>query len=246
MFDYYFGIADARRRGRRIALGLGVAAIAAAVAALVASDTGYVVGLAGVVAGTWYARPAARRLLVPAPWRPERWRYAPLAQGIDWETVDDWLDLGTGTGRSLVGPAPAVGDARVTALAPFDGGVTGDAAARARRNAATAGLDARPVRGEAARLPVVADAHDAVTVCRTLHDRPRQDAAATLAETRRVLRPGGTLGVVEPTTTHEPTDDPLGHWSGLVTDAGFTVTASGTVERGEETYCYVVATLDGS
>ncbi|MEZ3144114.1 class I SAM-dependent methyltransferase [Halobaculum sp. MBLA0143] len=241
MFDYYFGIARARRRGRRIAVGLAVAAVAAGGGAAVASDTGYVVGLAGVVAGTWYAQPAAKRLLVPAPWSPERWKYAPLAEGVDWDGVDHWLDLGTGTGRSLVGPAPAVDDARVTALDPFDGGVIAGGPERARRNAATAGLDARLVRGDTTRLPFTADSADAVTACGLLHDHSRADAEATLAEARRVLRPAGTLGVIESVATHEETDDPLGYWSDLVVDAGFEVTASGTVERRDSTYHYVIA-----
>lgn len=246
MFDYYFGIDHARRRGRRIAVGLAVAAVAAVGGAALASDTGYVVGLAGVVVGTWYAQPAAKRLLVPAPWSPERWKYAPLAEGIDWDAVDDWLDLGTGTGRSLVGPAPAVDEARITALDPFDDRVIAGGPERASRNAATAGLDARPVRGDAARLPVTDGSADAVTACRLLHDLPRADAAATLAEARRVLRSDGTLGVIELGATHEETDDPLGYWSELVGDAGFEVTASGTVERSEEACCYVLATPDGA
>lgn len=241
VFDYYFGIYHARRRGRRIAVGLGVAALGAVGGALLATDTSYVVGLGAVVLGTWYAQPAAKQLLVPAPWSPQRWKYAPLAEGIDWDAVDDWLDLGSGTGRSLVGVAPAAGDARVTALDPFDDRViAGNGPERARRNAATAGLDADPVRGDAARLPVASDSQDAVTACRLLHDLPRTDAEATLSEARRVLHPNGTLGVVELAATHEETDDPLSYWSELVTSAGFTVVASGSVERRDETYFYVI------
>jgi SAM-dependent methyltransferase len=219
VFDYYFGVYHARRRGRRIAVGLALAA----------------------ALGTWYAQPAAKRLLVPAPWSPQRWKYAPLVEGIDWEAVDDWLDLGSGTGRSLVGPAPAVDDTRVTALDPFDGRViAGNDPERARRNAATAGLDATPVRGDAARLPVATGSQDAVTACRLLHDLSRGDAEATLSEARRVLRADGTLGVLELAATHEETDDPLGYWSELVTAAGFTIVASGSVERRDETYFYVI------
>ncbi|ERH14045.1 MAG: hypothetical protein J07HB67_00007, partial [halophilic archaeon J07HB67] len=154
VFDYYFGITDARRRGRRIAAGLGVAAVGAAAGAAVATDTAYVVGLGAVVLGTWYAQPAAKRLLVPAPWSPQRWRYAPLAEGVDWAGVDDWLDLGTGTGRSVVGPAPAVDDVRVTTLDSFDDRRVAGGPERARRNAATAGLDTTPVRGDTTRLPL--------------------------------------------------------------------------------------------
>lgn len=241
MFDYYFGIYHARRRGRRIAVGLALAAGGAAGGALLATDAAYVVGLGAVVLGTWYAQPAAKRLLVPAPWSPQRWKYAPLAEGIDWDAVDDWLDLGSGTGRSLVGPAPAVDDARVTALDPFDGRViTGNDPERVQRNAATAGLDATPIRGDAARLPLTTDSQDAVTACRLLHDLSHADAETTLSEARRVLRADGTLAVVELAATHEETDDPLSYWSKLVTAAGFTVVASGSVERRDETYFYVI------
>ena len=246
VFDYYFGIYHARRRGRRIAVGLVVAALGAVGGALFATDTAYVVGLGAVVLGTWYAQPAAKRLLVPAPWSPQRWNYAPLAKGIDWEAVDDWLDLGSATGRSLVGPAPAVDDARVTALDPFDGRViAGNDPERARHNAATAGLDATPVRGDAARLPVATGSQDAVTACRLLHDLSRGDAEATLSEARRVLRSDGTLGVLELAATHEETDDPLGYWSELVTAAGFTIVASGSVERRDERYFYLIGEIHG-
>jgi hypothetical protein len=47
--------------------------------------------------------------------------------------------------------------------------------------------------------------------------------------------------VIELPVTHEDTDDPLDYWTDLVEDGGFTVTASGSVERDDETYYYLLA-----
>lgn len=250
MFDYYFGIYHWRRRGRRIGLGLAVAAIGAAVGGVVATDPAFVVGLAGVAGGLWYAQRPLKQLLVPSPFSPQRWKYAPLVAGIDWDreeaAVDWWVDLGSGTGRALVGMSEAVPeDCLVTAIDPFDSRVIlGNGPGLARRNGARAGLTVEPIRGDAARVPLAADSQDVVTACRLLHDLQRETAERTLREARRVLGPDGQLGLLELPETHEPTDDPLGYWERLAADAGFTVTASGRVERRGSAYLYVIASLD--
>jgi ubiquinone/menaquinone biosynthesis C-methylase UbiE len=243
VFDYYFGIYHWQRRVRRIAVGVAVAAVGALGGSAVATDVAFVVGLAAVVGGLWYAQPALKRLLVPSPWHVQRWKYAPLAQGIEWGEGDDWLDLGCGTGRSLVAVADAVPDSvRCLALDVFDARVIlGNGARLAERNAAEAGLSAEAVCGDAARVPLADNSQDVVTACRLLHDLPREDAERTLTEAQRVLRANGTLGIVELPVTHEETDDPLDYWSTLVEDAGFAVTASGTVERGDSTYYYLLS-----
>lgn len=226
---------------RRIALGVAVAGLGAVGGATLATDAALLAGVFVVAGGLWYAQPALKRLLVPSPFSPQQWKYAPLAQGIDWENVDRWVDLGSGTGRSLVGMADAVDETRVTAIDPFDGRVIlGNGPARARRNAARAGLTIEPVRGDATRVPVAADTHDAVTACRLLHDLSRADAVATVREARRVVRPDGTFGVVALPITHEEHDDPLGYWEQLVEEHGFRVTASGRLDRGSTTYLYLL------
>ena len=266
--SYWFGVYHWRRRFRRIGIGVAVAVVGAAGGSVVATRPAFVAGLALVTGGLWYAQPALKRLLVPSPFSPQRWKYAPLAQGIDWDgtgpavgndatagdpaagdanaargrPVDRWLDLGSGTGRSLVGLAEHVPDGcRVTAFDPFDSRVIlGNGARLARRNAARAGVTVEPVRGDAGRLPIAADSHDAVTACRVLHDLSRENAERTVREVRRVLRPDGQFGVIELGATHEETDDPLDYWEGLLGDGGFTVVASGRVERGRGTYYYVI------
>jgi ubiquinone/menaquinone biosynthesis C-methylase UbiE len=93
--------------------------------------------------------------------------------------VERVLDLAGGAGRA----ARAV-DAPVVVL---------DAAPGMLRRAAQRGHDA--VAGDAARLPLRADAVDAVVVLDAFHHLPDPDA--TLAEVERVLRPGGVLVVRE-------------------------------------------------
>ncbi|MEZ3114520.1 class I SAM-dependent methyltransferase [Halobaculum sp. MBLA0147] len=247
MFTYYFGVYHLRRRLRRIGIGVGVAAVGAAVGTLLATDVGYAVGLVVVLGGLWYAQPAAKRLFVPAPWVPDRWKYAPLARGIDFEDADRWLDLGAGTGRSLVGLGDVVPEeTTVTAVDSFDDRVIrGNSPDRLRANAATAGLDPHPVVGDAGRLPIAEDSQDVVTACRLLHDLSRPAAVSALAETRRVLREGGTLGVLALPSIHDEAaadeyDGPLDYWIETLEDADFRVTESGTVERHDQTYYYLV------
>lgn len=247
MFDYYFGIYHWRERGRRIGLGVAFAALGAVGGSVIATDPAFVVGLAAVVAGLWYAQSPLKRLLVPAPWHVERWKYAPLAHGIDWDETDDWLDLGCGTGRSLVGiGADAPESTRVVGLDVFDSRVIlGNGARLARRNAEAAGLSVETARGDAARTPIQSNSQDAVTACRLLHDLPRPDAEDTVAEAHRVLDDDGTFGVLELAATHEETEDPLAYWMELIESENFAVTASGTVERRDSTYFYLLAEPSG-
>jgi ubiquinone/menaquinone biosynthesis C-methylase UbiE len=243
VFDHYFGIYHWRERGRRIALGVAVAALGAVGGSVVATDRAFVVGLTAVVAGLWYAQSPLKQLLVPAPWHVERWKYAPLSHGIDWTETDDWLDLGCGTGRSLVGVgADAPDSTTVVGLDVFDSRVIlGNGARLARRNAETAGLSVETVRGDAARTPIASDSRDVVTACRLLHDLPRSAAEDAVDEAERVLTDDGTFGVLELGATHEETDDPLEYWTTLLEAARFEVTASGSVERRGSTYYYLLA-----
>ena len=274
MFDYYFGIPDLWRRGRRILAGVGLAAAGAAVGALVATDAAFLGGLLAVAGGLWYAQPALKRLLVPSPFSPARWRYAPLLAGIDWDgtaersaTVQQsaadtrggtagsqpgrpdtdnetgvrrWLAVGSDTARPLVGVSDAVPDGcRVAVVDSFDGRGT-PSPALVRRNAARAGLTAESIRASVSALPVATDSQDLVTVCQ----RPEASSPAqeTIEETRRVVRPDGQVGVVGLTPPAEETADPLDHWERLLADAGFTVTASGRVDRRGDTARYVICT----
>jgi SAM-dependent methyltransferase len=173
-----------------------------------------------------------RRITSPPPWRVDGSKYETLASMLPFGTAGRVVDVGCGTGRSLVGLAPAVpDDATVVALDVFDDRVIlGNAPTLARRNAAEAGLPVAPVRGDAAALPLGNGTVDVLTACRVLHDLPRTDAERTLSEARRVLSPHGTLGVLELPIPHDEGTDPRRYWRGLVADAGFTVEECRTLD----------------
>lgn len=262
-FDYYFGVSDARRHGRRVALGVGVALAGVLVGTFAGTPPAFAAGLVAVFAGLWYARPAFRRLFVPAPWQAGAWKYAPLRHALDLEGADRWLDVGSGTGRSPVGLATAAADAGgstpdgpgrpggartaalagvgVTAVDAFGRTLAGDAALLAERNAAAAGLDATAVRGAVDRLPVRDGSQDVVTTCCALGHLPAGRRERALREARRVVHDGGGVGVLEPAESRRGSDDPLDGWAATVEEAGFEVVASGAVRRRGSGYVYLVA-----
>ena len=102
------------------------------------------------------------------------------------------LDLATGTGDLALGLARRFPRARVTGL-----DLTPAMLAIARRRIARAGCAARVafMEGDATRLPFPDAAFDTVTCAFGFRNFP--DPAAALAETARVLVPGGTLLVLE-------------------------------------------------
>jgi ubiquinone/menaquinone biosynthesis C-methylase UbiE len=116
------------------------------------------------------------------------WRQLKLGTG---ECV---LELGPGTGRGLTAAAQAVGIAgRVVGLDLAEGMLR---VARARLKAA--GLAERVAlhHGDAVRLPYPANIFDVIFMSFTLELFDTPDLGQVLGECRRVLRPGGRLGVV--------------------------------------------------
>lgn len=104
------------------------------------------------------------------------------------------LDLGCGPGVSAIEVARARPDVRVIGL-----DLAPRMLAQARRRVRTAGLSAGQVllvRADAAHLPFRSGVVDAATGHSFLYLVP--DRAATLAESRRVLGPGGRLVLMEP------------------------------------------------
>lgn len=242
---YYFGVYHWRRRFSRLAL----AALALTVGALGlrrwrrAGDTWALLLGGGLVAwGGETGRGPLRRLLDPPPWHVETHKYETLATMLPLESAARVADLGCGTGRSLVGLAPAIpADTTVVGFDVFDDRVIlGNGPALAQRNAAVAGIAVEPVRGDAAALPLAADSVDVLTACRVLHDLPKPAAETALSEVRRVLAPDGTLGVLELPLPHDADVPPTDYWTDLVADAGFTVTERRTLD---DRYTLLAATL---
>jgi SAM-dependent methyltransferase len=109
------------------------------------------------------------------------------------------LEIGAGTGRTLPLYRTAT---RVVALEPGPG-----TRARAHQAARTAQVAVEVVDGTAEALPFPEAAFDTVVASLVLCTVP--DLAQTLAEARRVLRPGGTLRFYQ----HVRADDPrLARW----------------------------------
>lgn len=225
---YYFGIYHWRRRLR---------AVAASLAALVVAALGWrtarsrrvraasaLLGSVGVTA----AVDIGRDLLTPAPWAVDRRKYDALAAALPLADAATVLDVGCGTGRSVVGLSAHVPPScSVTGVDLFtDDIILGNAPRTARRNAANAGLDATVAVGDATALPFADDSQDVVTVGRMFHDLSPRDADRAIAEARRVCAPDGRFGMIElpfPPGDGPPLDDPVAFWRAFVADAGFTV-----------------------
>lgn len=244
---YYFGVYHWRRRLGRllIAVGIGIGA------GLLAQRTTLrwrrrVAATAGLVAAIIGTR-TSRTLLSPPPWAIRQEKYTALARRLPFEDATTVLDVGCGTGRSLVGIAPFVpGDCTVVGLDVFDARVIlGNGPTLAARNGRAAGLDVVPIVGDAARLPVATDTQDVVTACRVLHDLPASTQPAALEELHRVCAPNGTVGILElPITPADTSVEPTTYWRRQLTDAGFTVDRLERIgsDRRAEPYLVVVAT----
>lgn len=244
---YYFGLYHWRGRLRRVALG-AVALLGVGVVWRKTSSR-RVRALAAVLSVPFLSRAgtAAVKLFRPPPWALEGYKYDALAAELPLDGTSAVLDVGCGTGRSLVGLAPHLPEGcSVVGLDVFDSRVIlGNAPLLARRNAREAGIDVAPVRGDAARLPVAEGSQDVVTACRVLHDLPAEDHDGALREIRRVCAPDGVLGVLElPIVPDGVGVDPETYWRERIAEAGFSVERVKRVDRrrGGEPYVVIVAT----
>lgn len=102
------------------------------------------------------------------------------------------LDVGCGTGSLVVLVKRLHPDAEVVGLDPDP-----KALARARRKVERAGLAAAFDQGFSDELPYPAASFDRVFSSFMLHHLERDAKAETLNEARRVLRPGGSLHVLD-------------------------------------------------
>lgn len=242
---YYFGVYHWRRRFRSLAL----AAVAIAVAAVVGSRTRSrsrraAASLVASVAAVRGFR-TLRQLVGPTPWSLERAKYDALASRLPLDRADRVLDVGCGTGRSLVGIAPHVPDGTdVVGLDVFDDRVIlGNGPRLARRNADRAGIDVEPVAGDAATLPLRDSSVDVATACRVLHDLPASSAEDALSELRRVCTADATVGVLELPLVPDDVagdPDPEAYWVDRVLEAGFEIETLERLELAGRTEPYIV------
>jgi SAM-dependent methyltransferase len=229
---YFFGVYHWRERLQRI----GTAAVLLVVSAVVARRGRRLVRLAAVLVGlgaAYRGGDAARRLLTPPPWALDRAKYDGLASVLPLDGADRALDVGCGSGRSLVGLAPHLpDDCHVVGLDVFDDRVIlGNGPALARRNGARAGVDVSPVAGDASRLPFSDGSFDVVTACRVAHDVPEERRSAAFAELRRVCADDGTVGLLELPITPEGVTDYEAYWRRCLEDAGLRVRRIERIER---------------
>lgn len=242
VFPYFFGLYHWRTRGKRLiqALVVGVVAL------LLSRSRSTWYRAAGFLGVGWAVRRGARAvdaLCSPVPWVVERYKYEALAEALQAGGAERWLDVGCGTGRSLVGVSDLVPEGcRVLGVDVFDDRIVlGNAPELAARNAGKAGLTASAMYGDATRLPVADDSQHVVTACRLLHDLSREEARETLSELQRVCAPDGAVGILEIPVTHDDaTDPPSAYWPELVEGAGLTTEGVREVPRRRSDGAYVV------
>ncbi|MBP1987163.1 class I SAM-dependent methyltransferase [Halolamina salifodinae] len=241
---YYFGVYH-WRKGLRAAAAVVAAAMLAAVAARLPSRSRLLTAVAAAGFGIAGAT-GIESLLHPRPWSLNRRRYEALAAELSLDDADSLLDVGCGTGRSLVGLAPAIGDdCTVTGLDRFDDRIIlGNGPKLARQNAGKAGLDPELVAGDATGMPLDAGSHEVVTSCMMLHDLPEGTARAALEEMGRVCAPDGRVGLIELPLINDERPVSADFWQELVADAGLEIETVRTLPwpGGEGDYTVVVAT----
>lgn len=242
---YNFGVYHWRRRFRSVLSVLGALIAAGMVWRTSSSRRLRVIALAAIVGATIRGGRVVRHLFSPLPWVVERYKYDALAARLPFERADRVLDIGCGTGRSLVGLAPHVPDScRMFAFDVFDDRVIlGNAPALAQRNGRNAGIDATPIVGDAARLPLATDSQDIVTACRVLHDLPASDVDQALSEACRVCTSDGVLGILELPITPDDADDPEKYWRSRVSEAEFDIETVERLQRkrGDGRYVIIIA-----
>ncbi|SIR72308.1 class I SAM-dependent methyltransferase [Natronorubrum thiooxidans] len=247
LYRYNFGVYHWRRRFASIGAALSATVIATAVGRRTERRrrklAAAAVGAGAALGGTR----VATRALSPPPWKIDREKYEALASRLPLDDAARLLDVGCGTGRSLVGIAPAVPQGCETiGLDVFDDRIIlGNGPRLARRNGRRAGLTVTPIAGDATRLPLSAGSFDVVTACRVLHDLEAPAVDRTLREIHRVCTPDGSVGILElPLVPTDVSADPETYWPDRVSAAGFRIDAYERIERGGggEPYLLLVAT----
>ena len=225
---YNFGIYHWRRHRAAIAAIIGVLATAGVIRRTTRSPAAQVMGQVLVFAGVISAFVVGRKLLSPAPWAIGQEKYDALATALPLEDANRVLDVGCGTGRSLVGLSEYVSEScSVTGVDVFTNDtILGNTPTTTRRNAIESNLNATVVIGDATALPFPDGSQDIVTVSRMFHDLSPENARRAIAESHRVCASEGRFGMIElpfPPGDGPPLDDPEAFWRAFVEDAGFIV-----------------------
>lgn len=240
---YNFGVYHWRRRVRSALSAVGVSVAAALLGWRSSSRAVRVVATVATIAALVRVTRVVSRALSPPPWALERYKYDALAARLPTERATHVLDVGCGTGRSLVGLAPHLPTSCVVVgLDVFDDRVIfGNAPGLARRNGSRANIDVTPLVGDAARLPVATESQDLVTMCRVLHDLPQEAIDPALRDARRVCAPNGVLGILElPIVPGKIDRDPEEYWRERVLAAGFEIRTLDRVDRRGHDEPYIV------
>jgi len=117
------------------------------------------------------------------------------------------LDVGSGTGTFAVAIKGWLPNAEVVGLDPDP-----KALARSRRKAERAGVSIRFDQGFANALPYPDGSFDRVFSSLMFHHLPRDAKFATMREVRRVLKPGGSLHLLDFEQEGPRSHNPLARW----------------------------------
>lgn len=115
-------------------------------------------------------------------------------QGLDLKPGERVLEIGFGTGNEIVDLAEAVGASGRVCGVDISPGMLAVAQRKLSQKSLAAAIDLRVA--DARQLPHADGSFDAAYASFTLELFPEEDVPIVLAELRRVLRPGGRLGVV--------------------------------------------------
>ena len=119
-------------------------------------------------------------------------------QALDIQAGEHVLEIGYGTGNTMVHLAEAVGDSGTVAGIDVSTGMQQVASKKLSAKGFADRVDLRV--GDARKLPYDDNSFDAVFASFTLELFPLNDIPAVLAEVARVLKSGGRLGVVSMAT----------------------------------------------
>ncbi|MFB6254291.1 MAG: class I SAM-dependent methyltransferase [Halobacteriaceae archaeon] len=170
-------------------------------------------------------------LLAPPPWNIHREQYNILYQNLSFESGDSIVDLGCGTGRSVVGMASYLPVSyELVGIDVFDSRVIlGNRPSVTLWNAKKSNADVSVVTGSIDNLPIRDSSQDIVTTSRVLHDVDAQSAIQAIQEAYRVLDTDGQFGVIELPHTHGSDSDPIEYWATLLENNNFEVQTIHTI-----------------